>query len=107
MQAEDTAEVYEAYMPAHVREGRPHPDVIVETASLASVQPPAVTYQHHLQVGRCSAGPRTADRLGSLAWLSGVPTERVAGPCCGWVMAQGYVSYWRRMQRMLLRCSPP
>ena len=30
--------------------GQPHPDDIVETASLASVKPPKPTYQHHLQV---------------------------------------------------------
>jgi hypothetical protein len=36
--------------PAKVQEGLPHPDPIVETATLASVSPPDITYQHHLQV---------------------------------------------------------
>ena len=35
-----------------MHEGQPHPDPIVETATLASVTPPDITYAHHLQVGR-------------------------------------------------------
>ena len=31
-------------------EGKPHPDPIVETSSLASIRAPKQTYQHHLQV---------------------------------------------------------
>ncbi|KAG2496515.1 hypothetical protein HYH03_005339 [Edaphochlamys debaryana] len=42
-------DIYEQYTPAKVTEGLPHPDPIVETASLASVAPPDITYQHHLQ----------------------------------------------------------
>lgn len=33
-----------------MREGRSHPDPIVETASLAAVVPPDPTYQHSLKV---------------------------------------------------------
>lgn len=51
-QADEDEEIYETYTPARLAEGKPHPDVIVETASLASVKPPAVTYEHHLQVRR-------------------------------------------------------
>jgi hypothetical protein len=59
-QAEDDAEIYETYTPARVFEGTPHPDVIVETASLASIKPPEAKYNHNLQVsassGRDAAG---------------------------------------------------
>ena len=36
--------------PARVDEGNPHPDPIVETASLSKVLPPLATYKHHLKV---------------------------------------------------------
>ena len=39
-----------AISPAKVKEGKPHPDPIVESATLASVVPPDITYSHHLQV---------------------------------------------------------
>jgi hypothetical protein len=39
-----------ANSPAKVKEGKPHPDPIVESATLASVVPPDITYTHHLQV---------------------------------------------------------
>eukprot|EP00877_Chromochloris_zofingiensis_P004683 jgi/Chrzof1/14215/Cz08g29230.t1 len=45
----DDEEIYEKYRPARVTEGDDHPDIIVETASLASVQPPQPAYKHHLQ----------------------------------------------------------
>ena len=36
--------------PVRVDEGNPHPDPIVETASLSNVLPPLATYKHHLKV---------------------------------------------------------
>ena len=33
-----------------MNEGVPHPDEIVESALLAHVSPPDITYKHHLQV---------------------------------------------------------
>ena len=36
--------------PAKVNEGQPHPDEIVESALLAHVSPPDITYKHHLGV---------------------------------------------------------
>ena len=36
--------------PAKVNEGQPHPDEIVESALLAHVSPPDITYKHHLEV---------------------------------------------------------
>lgn len=47
---EENSELYSNYRPARLVDGRPHPDPIVETASLAGVSPPKPKYQHHLQV---------------------------------------------------------
>ena len=33
-------------------EGKPHPDPIVETSSLASIKPPVPSYKHHLPVSQ-------------------------------------------------------
>ena len=38
--------------PKKLKEGKAHPDPVVETLSLAAVDPPPVTYQHALQVRR-------------------------------------------------------
>ena len=47
---EENSELYSNYRPARLVDGRPHPDPIVETASLAGVSPPEPQYLHHLQV---------------------------------------------------------
>ena len=33
-----------------MKEGKPHPDLIVETASLAAMEPPIPKYKHRLKV---------------------------------------------------------
>jgi hypothetical protein len=38
------------HRPKKLKEGKAHPDPVVETLSLAAVDPPPVTYQHALQV---------------------------------------------------------
>lgn len=43
--------VLQEYKPAKLSFGRPHPDAVVETASLAAVEPPDITY--HLKVWFC------------------------------------------------------
>lgn len=52
---EENAELYSNYKPARSDRigGHPHPDPIVETASLAGVSPPEPSYAHHLQVCMC------------------------------------------------------
>ncbi|KAK9815574.1 hypothetical protein WJX72_006088 [[Myrmecia] bisecta] len=61
---EQEGDLYETYRPAKLEEGQPHPDPIVETASLASMQLPKVTYQHHLQDCAASRGRQIAPRAG-------------------------------------------
>ncbi len=38
-------ETYSNYWPAKLKIGKPHPDPVVETASLASVEPPKIWYE--------------------------------------------------------------
>ena len=46
---EDGGDTYQNYTPSKVQEGQPHPDPVVESASLAAVEPPDVTYRHALR----------------------------------------------------------
>jgi protein strawberry notch len=44
----DAATLFLPYVPAKLKGGKPHPAVIVESASMASVTPPNITYRPHL-----------------------------------------------------------
>ncbi|GAQ77984.1 protein with Helicase_C domain [Klebsormidium nitens] len=48
-EADQADDLYANYVPQKVTEGIPHPDPVVETASLAEVVPPDFTYKHGLQ----------------------------------------------------------
>lgn len=41
------------YKPAKLAIGRPHPDPVVETASLAAVEPPDITYEPAVRCRCC------------------------------------------------------
>ena len=45
---------YMNYEPKKLKLGLPHPDPVVENASMAAVDPPELWYELKLQVGRCS-----------------------------------------------------
>lgn len=45
----EAGEIFADYRPIKLPFGRPHPDPAVETASLAAVEPPDITYQLHIQ----------------------------------------------------------
>ena len=45
---EPSGNLFVPYVPAKLRGGRPHPAVIVESASMAAVTPPDITYKPHL-----------------------------------------------------------
>uniref|UniRef100_A0A5S6QQW1 Strawberry notch AAA domain-containing protein n=1 Tax=Trichuris muris TaxID=70415 RepID=A0A5S6QQW1_TRIMR len=54
------ADTYSDYAPSKLRSGLPHPDPVVETSSLTSVQPPEIWYhisipEHIVDTGRLSA----------------------------------------------------
>ena len=68
--------------PSKVQEGMPHPDPIVETASLASVQPPDIKYKHHLQVrGARAATPRCAHSNHKCMHACMLNAQRVRSVC--------------------------
>jgi hypothetical protein len=46
--AEPSGNLFVPYIPAKLKGGRPHPAVIVESASMAAVTPPDITYKPHL-----------------------------------------------------------
>ena len=48
----EAGEVFADYRPRKLNIGIPHPDAVVETASLAAVEPPDITYQLNIQVKR-------------------------------------------------------
>ena len=45
----EAGEIFADYRPIKLPYGKPHPDSAVETASLAAVEPPDITYQLHIQ----------------------------------------------------------
>ena len=45
---EPSGNLFVPYVPAKLRGGKPHPAVIVESASMAAVTPPDITYRPHL-----------------------------------------------------------
>lgn len=88
------------YKPAKLSFGRPHPDPVVETASLAAVEPPDITYQLKVggfglvrlpsdsgclnetrRVGSRVAGVAASAPERSAAAFSGA-APRTAAPCC-------------------------
>lgn len=46
--SEPSGNLFVPYVPAKLKGGRPHPAVIVESASMAAVVPPELTYRPHL-----------------------------------------------------------
>jgi hypothetical protein len=53
---EPSGNLFVPYVPAKLRGGRPHPAVIVESASMAAVTPPDITYKPHLAPETISEG---------------------------------------------------
>src|SRR6266404_1394411 len=64
--SEPSGSLFVPYIPAKIRGGRPHPAVIVESASMAAVTPPDITYKPHL-----------APEIVSEGLLSDIQLERV------------------------------
>jgi len=64
--SEPSGNLFVSYVPAKLRGGRPHPAVIVESASMAAVSPPEITYKPHL-----------APEIVSEGRLSDIQLERV------------------------------
>ena len=48
----EAGEIFADYRPSKLHIGMPHPDPVVETASLAAVEPPDISYELHIHVRR-------------------------------------------------------
>ncbi|CAG9791173.1 unnamed protein product, partial [Diatraea saccharalis] len=64
------AETYADYMPSKLKLGRKHPDPVVETASLSSVEPVDVTYQLHLPEETLRGGLLSALQLEAVVYAA-------------------------------------
>ncbi|XP_055677272.1 protein strawberry notch isoform X2 [Lutzomyia longipalpis] len=64
------AETYADYMPAKLKLGKKHPDPVVETASLSSVEPADVTYKLSIPDDVIESGLLSALQLESITYAS-------------------------------------
>ncbi|GAB0092971.1 Protein strawberry notch [Sergentomyia squamirostris] len=64
------AETYADYMPAKLKLGKKHPDPVVETASLSSVEPADVTYKLSIPDDSIDGGLLSALQLESITYAS-------------------------------------
>ena len=76
---QEEGERFQAYQPSKLQIGCAHPDPVVETASLAGVEPPAITYQLHLDDVVAEVCP-LAPVLGT--WSSLETVQRWAAAAC-------------------------
>ena len=72
-------ETFAEYQPKKLKVGRKHPDVVVESASLSSVEPPEIDYQLHIPEHVVDAG-----LLSSLQVLRGSGALRRYRYCRHW-----------------------
>lgn len=64
------AETYADYWPAKLKIGKKHPDPVVETASLSSVEPTEVTYKLAIPIETINNGLLSALQLESITYAS-------------------------------------
>lgn len=64
------AETYADYKPAKLNFGQPHPDAVVETASLSSVEPTDITYKLSIPKRVINKGLLSALQLESIVYAS-------------------------------------
>lgn len=64
------AETYADYWPAKLKLGKKHPDPVVETASLSSVEPADITYRMAIPSETIDGGLLSALQLESITYAS-------------------------------------
>lgn len=84
------AETYADYMPSKLKLGRKHPDPVVETASLSSVEPIDVTYKLSLPDETIRSGLLSALQLESIVYASQAHTHILSdGTRAGFLIGDG------------------
>ena len=76
---EPSGKLFVPYVPAKLRGGRPHPAVIVESASMAAVTPPDITYRPHLAPEIVSEGRLSDIQLERVIYAGQRHEQRLAG----------------------------
>ena len=84
------AETYAEYMPAKVRVGIKHPDPVVETSSLSSVEPPDVWYKLSIPESTIDSGALSALQLESITYsCQKHETMLASGEKAGYLIGDG------------------
>ncbi|CAH1801640.1 unnamed protein product [Owenia fusiformis] len=84
------AETYNDYMPTKLKLGRKHPDPVVETSSLASVEPVDINYQIHIPEETIDNGKLSALQLESIVYASQRHCHFLPnGERCGFLIGDG------------------
>ncbi|XP_055599297.1 protein strawberry notch isoform X2 [Uranotaenia lowii] len=73
------AETYADYWPAKSKVGKKHPDAVVETASLSSVEPPDVYYKLSIPPETINSGQLSALQLESITYASQAHDHLLSG----------------------------
>ncbi|TKR67640.1 hypothetical protein L596_023760 [Steinernema carpocapsae] len=84
------AETYAEYVPSKLRSGMSHPDCVVETASLSSVQPPDVRYQIQFPEELIDSGCISALQLEAVIYACQMHQNHLpSGERCGYLIGDG------------------
>ncbi|KAK0418273.1 hypothetical protein QR680_013470 [Steinernema hermaphroditum] len=84
------AETYAEYVPSKLRSGLSHPDCVVETASLSSVQPPDVRYQIRFPEELIDTGCISALQLEAVIYACQMHQNCLpSGERCGYLIGDG------------------
>lgn len=84
-------ETFADYKPAKLKFGQPHPDPVVETSSLSSVEPVDITYQLKLPKRSIDEGKLSALQLESIVYASQAHAcELVDGSRAGFLIGMSF-----------------
>lgn len=91
---------YAEYMPAKLKIGKPHPDPVVETASLSSVEPTDITYELKIPHRIYKKGALSALQLESIVYASQAHQQHLgddsrAGFLIGEIVSLVYIRNFR------------
>jgi len=87
---EPSGNLFVPYLPAKLRGGRTHPAVIVESASMAAVTPPDITYKPHLAPEIVSEGRLSDIQLERVIYAGQRHEQRLPdGACAGFFVGDG------------------